>query len=99
MLFTSQGAAKVDADPSRLSACVALLSKSREARYERNVKRLDEVAAYIHGGFAAVGGRVADQPFDVKGREYRNVIASFGQESDDRIVIGAHYDGRRASRC
>lgn len=53
---------------------------------------LDRAAAYIGAELARAGGRVAEQPFDAGGRTYRNVVASFGPEAGERIVIGAHYD-------
>ena len=33
-----------------------------------------------------------DQVYEMEGRTYRNVIARFGPESRDPVVVGAHYD-------
>ena len=52
----------------------------------------DRVAAYVSGEFERAKGRVAEQPFDVGGRTYRNVSALFGPETGERIIVGAHYD-------
>jgi Zn-dependent M28 family amino/carboxypeptidase len=46
----------------------------------------------VRDEFTAAGARVSEQPFTVQGRTYRNVIASFGPEDGERIVVGAHYD-------
>jgi Zn-dependent M28 family amino/carboxypeptidase len=50
------------------------------------------VASYIRGEFEKTGGAVSDQPYSVDGRIYRNVIASFGPSTKERLVVGAHYD-------
>jgi hypothetical protein len=53
---------------------------------------LDSVADYVKHQFALQHADVAEQPFEVEGRQYRNVIASFGPADAPRIIIGAHYD-------
>jgi Zn-dependent M28 family amino/carboxypeptidase len=55
-------------------------------------ENLDRAAQYIANEFSGAGGRVNEQKFLVDSRNYRNVIASFGPESSERIVVGAHYD-------
>ena len=35
---------------------------------------------------------VSEQAYEVNGTTYKNVIAAFGPESKERIVVGAHYD-------
>ena len=37
-------------------------------------------------------GRVEMQRFTQDGKEYKNVICSFGPEAGERIIVGAHYD-------
>lgn len=79
----------------------------REERLKRHVRRLavegvprdhtatgnlNAIASYIRQEFADAGGRVADQPYEAQGNSYRNVIASFGPEAGERLIIGAHYD-------
>ncbi|GAA4361536.1 M28 family peptidase [Hymenobacter saemangeumensis] len=53
---------------------------------------LDSVAAYVRRSLHAAGGRTEEQPYQVNGRTYRNIIASFGPETGPRLIIGAHYD-------
>ena len=69
-----------------------MLSQQLSPRDQNNVANLDRVAVYIREHFAASGARVTEQPFEAAGQMYRNVIASFGPEAGERIVIGAHYD-------
>ena len=79
-------------DPDRLRARVRDLTENIYPRDHRHPENLDLVAALIEEEFQRAGGRVSEQPFVVEGRNYRNVIARFGPETDERIVIGAHYD-------
>lgn len=80
------------ADPERLERDVRTISVTFSPRDFRNVDNLDRIAAYVREAFVAAGGRVSEQPFTANGRTYRNVIASFGREAGERIVVGAHYD-------
>ena len=68
------------------------LSEQLLPRDQTHPGNLDRVAAYIHARLAETGGRVSEQPFAISGNTYRNVICSFGPESNERIVVGAHYD-------
>lgn len=79
-------------DPSRLEAHVRMLSESLSPRSEAHPENLDRAAAYIREEFTSALGRVSEQPYQVGGRTYRNVIAVFGPETTERIVVGAHYD-------
>jgi len=69
---------------------VVMLSKTIGSRDE--ISKLDEAAEFIRGQLAATHARVSDQPIVIGSHTYRNIIASFGPENGDRIVIGAHYD-------
>jgi hypothetical protein len=80
------------ADPARLEAHVRMLSTTLAPRDYESVQNLDRAAAYLRQALAATGGVVTEQDFVVLGRNYRNVIASFGPTTTERIVVGAHYD-------
>jgi hypothetical protein len=79
-------------DPSRLQAHVRKLSIELAPRDERHIENLDRVAAYISNEFRQTTAFVSEQAYRVQGRSYRNVIARFGPETGERIVVGAHYD-------
>jgi hypothetical protein len=79
-------------DPSRLEAHVRKLSIELAPRDESNIENLDRAAAYIKSEFSHAGASVSEQPYRVQGRSYRNVIAQFGPPSEERIIVGAHYD-------
>ncbi len=91
-VFVASGKAAVPAAlPQRLRTHVEVLA-SLAPRDMSHVANLDRTAAYIAGEFRQAGGEVQEQPFVVEQREYRNVIARFGPESAERLVVGAHYD-------
>lgn len=80
------------ANPQRLRRHVELLSREILQRDSDHPENLDRAAAYLHEQFVATGARVTEPAFQVRGRSYRNVIASFGPESGPLLVVGAHYD-------
>jgi Zn-dependent M28 family amino/carboxypeptidase len=79
-------------DPSRLQAHVHKLSVELGPRDESHIENLDRVAAYIKNEFSQATASVSEQAYRVQGKSYRNVIARFGPETGERIVVGAHYD-------
>jgi Zn-dependent M28 family amino/carboxypeptidase len=90
--MTSLARGEVAVDVARLEREVRLISTTFSPRDHLHPENLDRIAAYVRDEFAAAGGRVSEQPFSVNGRTYRNVIASFGPDPGERVVVGAHYD-------
>jgi hypothetical protein len=91
MCSSSQGPVKTPAE-ERMYADVLALTSIRPPRNYREIPSLDKAAEYILGEFVKCDPHAKFQPFKAKENEYKNVIASFGPEDGDRIVIGAHYD-------
>ena len=79
-------------DSQRLKSHVVRLAETLAPRDYGHPHNLDRVAAYIRQEFERAGGKVSEQPFQVRGVTYRNVSAFFGPETPERVVIGAHYD-------
>lgn len=79
-------------DPARLEAHVRKLSIELSPRDESHIENLDRVAAYIAAELAQTGAVVSEQPYRVENKSYRNVIARFGPDTPERIIVGAHYD-------
>ena len=79
-------------DPARLEADVRKLSVELTPRDEGHIENLDRAAEYIKNEFSHTTTLVSEQPYRVQGKSYRNVIAQFGPETEERIVVGAHYD-------
>jgi Zn-dependent M28 family amino/carboxypeptidase len=82
----------VRGDPVRLREDVAALTSIPGGRSYLNGNGLAIAAAYIRTKFAESGARVTEQIYKVGTASYANVIASFGHETGDRIIVGAHYD-------
>jgi hypothetical protein len=80
------------ADPERLRRHVETIAHALGPRDLEHPDGLDRVAAYVAAGLRAASADVAEQPFDVGGRTYRNVVARFGPDGTERLVVGAHYD-------
>ncbi|MBI5695262.1 MAG: M28 family peptidase [Nitrospirae bacterium] len=84
--------APVTVDPARLEAHVRMLSEKLPPRDWSHPANLDKAAEYIHDELYKAGGAVSYQPYKADGKDYRNVIASFGPDTKGRIVVGANYD-------
>jgi len=82
----------MEIDAARLKVHVSKLSEEFVPRDSTQVATLNRVAAYIGKEFAQAQGRVEEQPFDAGGSVYRNIIASFGPSTGERLIVGAHYD-------
>lgn len=76
----------------RLYAHVHELTSIEPPRSYRNLSSLDRAAAYIFNELGKCSSRVEIQKYKVENNEYKNIIASFGPERGERIVVGAHYD-------
>ena len=84
--------------PTRFSSAenlqtdVRILSETFAPKGDSAAENLRKKAAYLKQEFEKTGASVSEQSFYVNGIEYRNVIASFGEDSPEKIVVGAHYD-------
>jgi Zn-dependent M28 family amino/carboxypeptidase len=76
----------------RLYADVEKLTSVKPPRNYLNIQSLNHIAQYIYDEFRKLDCKVSFQNFKVDGREYKNVIASFGEQQGERIIVGAHYD-------
>jgi hypothetical protein len=84
--------ATVPVAPAALERHVRMLSQTLSPRDASNPYHLDDVANYIRVELERRGGRMTEQPYKAGGKMVRNVIASFGPEQGQRIIVGAHYD-------
>lgn len=83
---------KVPVHKDSLYAHVKALVNTPEPRNSDNIGSLNAAAEYIHARMAGAGGRVEEQKYMADGKEFRNIICSFGPEDGERIIVGAHYD-------
>jgi Peptidase family M28 len=84
--------AAVRVDPRNLREHVEVLSKQFIPRDGDHPEILRKAADHIATEFRSNGARVGYQEFEVDYTRYKNVIAAYGPETLDVIVIGAHYD-------
>jgi peptidase M28-like protein len=80
------------ADPGRLRRDVGFLTGEASPRDSDHPENLAVAAGYLRTQLAPSGARVTEQTFQVRGRTYSNIVASFGPESGPGLVVGAHYD-------
>ena len=83
---------KPSVDPSKLQTHVIKLSQELGPRDYKHPENLDRVAAYIKQELIAAKGEVSEQPFTARGNTYKNILATFGPKTEERVVVGAHYD-------
>jgi Zn-dependent M28 family amino/carboxypeptidase len=80
------------ADARRLEGYVRRLCEEFFPRDAFHAGNLDRAAAWIAAELGRADARVAEHLFQRDGRAYQNVVASFGPETGERVVVGAHYD-------
>lgn len=79
-------------DPKRLKQDVLALTTTSVPRDYTQKQGLEEAANYIHQQWVSNGFMVEEQNFEVSGKQYKNLITSYGDLSKPRIIVGAHYD-------
>jgi Zn-dependent M28 family amino/carboxypeptidase len=80
------------ASPEALKTHVIHLSENLSPRSSDDLLNLNKAANYIHQHLKKYSQDVSFQKYNAADKEYKNVIAKFGSNSDSIIVIGAHYD-------
>lgn len=88
----SSSPAQRQADPALLREQTRALVEDFGPRYYDRPENLARCRAYLTRVFQESGARVEEQVYQVGNREFRNVRALFGDPSQPRIVVGAHYD-------
>lgn len=92
-LFTSvANPLPLSVDPQRLETHVRMLSETLVPRDAAHPTNLDRAAAYIRQEFARTNAVMVEQPFQVDAITYRNVVARYGPDTKERVIVGAHYD-------
>jgi Zn-dependent M28 family amino/carboxypeptidase len=83
---------EISVNKNRLYEDVKKLTSVNPPRNYANLSSLNYVAEYISDEFKKLGCRVEEQNYIADEYEYQNIIASFGPEYGERIIVGAHYD-------
>ncbi|MDB4835265.1 M28 family peptidase [Cyclobacteriaceae bacterium] len=79
-------------DTNNIKNSLDLIIKTNGFRTYNNIDVLDTVAERLRLNFIKHTPRVTYQNYTVNESDYKNVIASFGPENAERIIVGAHYD-------
>jgi len=79
-------------NPQMLKQSVEALSEHYFPRNYTHPKQLAGAADFIVRQLETTSATVSEQHYEVDQAPYRNIIAEYGPESDQLIVIGAHYD-------
>ena len=82
----------IEAKRERLYKDVEFLCNIRPYRNYKNLDALDKACTYISGEFARHGYKPLEQKWVAEGNEYKNIIASYQEDKERRLIIGAHYD-------
>jgi len=80
------------ADPQRLKQHVITLAEELVPRDAEHPHNLNRVADYIHNHFELFANKIKEQPYTAGAIKVRNVQAFFGPCTEERVVVGAHYD-------
>ncbi|MBD2716951.1 M28 family peptidase [Microvirga sp. STR05] len=92
LLNATVASARSAADTTRLRRHLLALTTTPAPRNYQHLASLNQAADYIKAELQAAGARPAEQPYEVQGSIYRNILGSFGPETGPRLIIGAHYD-------
>lgn len=80
------------ANVENLTSHVKVLSENLSPQKVGFFDSLNQKADYIKSEFEKSGAQVSEQKFTVDGKVYRNVVAYFGANDKEKIIVGAHYD-------
>ena len=80
------------ADKDLLYQHVEFLTTLRPFRNYQNLESLEKVSLYLRNEFKKYQFEPITQTFTAQGTEYKNIIASYNEEKQKRIIVGAHYD-------
>jgi Zn-dependent M28 family amino/carboxypeptidase len=80
------------AEPTRLEETVRELVERFHPRDFGHPENLSLAARYIGDRLRRTGAAVSEQTFEAAGASYSNVVAAFGPDTREVVVVGAHYD-------
>ena len=82
----------IKSNRERLYKDVEFLCNIRPYRNYKNLDSLEKASNYISEEFSVLGYQPVEQKWEAEGNEYKNIIASYHEEKEQRLIIGAHYD-------
>lgn len=79
-------------DREKLYQHVEFLTTLRPFRNYQNHESLAQVCRYLKTELESYGLEIVEQPYNVGGHQYKNIIATYNLDKKRRLVVGAHYD-------
>lgn len=79
-------------DRARLENRLRKLVEGFHPRDGGHPENMARAAGFIGEELRQSGAAVSRQPFESSGAPYENVVAAFGPDTPDVVVVGAHYD-------
>jgi Zn-dependent M28 family amino/carboxypeptidase len=98
LFFQNYPASSEPKNLARLSDTVAIrknleaIINTPQKRNFNHIEILDSTANFIQSQYLKYSNRVTIQKYVARDKSYSNIIASFGPEDGERIIVGAHYD-------
>jgi len=92
VFFVGKDSSAITIDTQRITNDVKQLCNTPKARNYKNIISLNLAGTYIFNEFQKIGLVTKEQTYDVNGTTYKNIIATYGPENGERIIVGAHYD-------
>ena len=83
---------EISVDTAKLKGDVYYLADSCYPRCFENQEMLNKAASYVNARFEEMGYLTEKQNFKAKQILHHNIVTQIGPETDEVIVIGAHYD-------
>ena len=83
---------QIPAQKERLYKDVEVLTSIDPPRNFQNIDSLNKIADYILEEFSKLDCQTDVQSYLAEDEIYKNVIATFNPEKEQRIIVGAHYD-------
>jgi Zn-dependent M28 family amino/carboxypeptidase len=90
LVFSSAQVNTPKANPQTLKSHVEMLSQTLPSRIDRE-EALEPTVKWIESQLQKYGSPKR-QTYQVNGESFHNIILSFGPETQDMVVVGAHYD-------
>ena len=83
---------EIPIDENQLYYSVQKLTGISPSRNYQNIASLNKAADFIRNELLKYGYSPVEQKYHISGREYKNIIATYGPETAPRFIVGAHYD-------
>ena len=90
--LTAEQSVYAQADTTRLLTHLEKLTRPLPSRDYAHPEVLNHAADYIASQLRPFTDSLSRQWYEANGGRFQNVIASFGTEHQERIIVGAHYD-------